>query len=72
MSGTKGRSGRPGGNPDIKLYGFKAKGDEPFTEQVHLRISKSQKAKIDALGNWRDKLRDWIDNLPDPSTDNQN
>lgn len=66
MAGVKGRSGRPGGNPDIKEYGFKSKGKESLSIKIQLRVNESQKAKIEALDNWRDAFRDWIDSLPDP------
>ncbi|MCT7948292.1 hypothetical protein NG798_00600 [Ancylothrix sp. C2] len=72
MTGVKGRSGRPGGNPDIKAYGFKVKGEDPLNVQVGVRISEQQKRKLDGVENWRDVFRDWIDSLPDPEPENQN
>lgn len=70
MAGIKGRSGRPGGNPDISVHGFKPKGDEALNIKVQFRVSQSQKAKLDATENWRETLRGWIDSLSLPEPKN--
>ncbi len=59
-------SGRPGGNPELVEFQFQQKGDEPFTERLFCRVSKSQKEKLYQFKNWSDLLRQWIDSLPDP------
>jgi hypothetical protein len=57
MAGTK-LSGRPGGNPDIKNYGFHvAEGVEPNTALFALRITPSDLAAIKALPDWQEKAR---------------
>ncbi|MCT7948274.1 hypothetical protein NG798_00510 [Ancylothrix sp. C2] len=72
MAGIKGKSGRPGGNPDIKLYGFKSKGDAAITEKVFCRVTLAQKEKIRATQDWQERFRQWIDNLPDPEPEPEN
>ncbi len=46
--GTLGRPGRPGGNPDLKYYQFTTTRDEPLTEKLTFRVSKSM---LEALKN---------------------
>ena len=52
MPGTK-ASGRPGGNPDIKNYGFKTDRPEPLREKLQLRISASMKEQLQSRENWQ-------------------
>lgn len=60
MAGTK-ASGRPGGNPDIKEYGFKTARKEPLSEQVNIRLGKSMSTKLKALDNWQEIVRKAIE-----------
>jgi hypothetical protein len=60
MAGTK-ASGRPGGNPDIKEYGFKTTRKEPLSEQVNIRLGKSMSTKLKALDNWQEIVRKAIE-----------
>ena len=61
MPGTK-SSGRPGGNPEIKKYGFKTNRKYPLTENESLKLDKPTKEKLKAglLPNWRDIAREAI------------
>jgi hypothetical protein len=34
------------GNPDIKNYGFKTDREEPLTEKINLRITKTMKEEL--------------------------
>lgn len=49
MAGTL-SSGRPGGNPELEKYQFKAKGDEPLSEILNLRITASTMKFLKDLG----------------------
>ena len=63
MAGTK-SSGRPGGNPDIKNYGFSAPEDrESNTAFFALRITPSDLVAIKALPNWQEKARKALKDL---------
>ncbi|MGB5595479.1 MAG: hypothetical protein WBM62_15780 [Crocosphaera sp.] len=56
-------SGRPGGNPDIKEYGFKQKydrWDEPCTAKMTLRLPPSMYAELKELPHWQEKVREAI------------
>jgi hypothetical protein len=59
MPGTK-ASGRPGGNPDIKKYGFKTDRDEPLKERVQIRVPASMKKKLLEKDNWQEFVRQLI------------
>ena len=59
MAGTK-ASGRPGGNPEIKEYGFKTTRDEPLSERIAVRVPKSMEAKLKELPNWHEIVREAI------------
>ncbi|MEC4895822.1 MAG: hypothetical protein SAL07_25500 [Oscillatoria sp. PMC 1051.18] len=59
MPGTK-SSGRPGGNPDIKSYGFKTDRSEPLRENLQLRISASMKEQLKSQENWQEFVREAI------------
>jgi hypothetical protein len=59
MAGTK-SSGRPGGNPDIKNYGFKTERPEPLREKLQLRVSASMKEQLKSRENWQELVRDAI------------
>ena len=76
--GAKG-SGRPGGNPDIKEYGFKQqydRWDEPCTAKMTLRLPPSMYAELKQLPNWQEKVREAIaaelDKHPPEEGDNIN
>ena len=53
--------GRPGGNPEIKKYGFKQKYDwlEPCNEKMTLRLPASLKVAIKAglIEDWQEVAR---------------
>jgi hypothetical protein len=53
--------GRPGGNPEIKKYGFKQQYDwnEPCVEKMTLRLPSSLKADIKAglIEDWQEVAR---------------
>lgn len=49
MAGTL-SSGRPGGNPELEKHQFKAKGDEPLTEKISVRLTPSTKQFLESLG----------------------
>ena len=59
MPGTQ-SSGRPGGNPDIKKYGFKTDRDEPLRERVQIRIPTSMKKKLQEKENWQEFVRETL------------
>ena len=59
MPGTK-SSGRPGGNPEIKKYGFKTNRAESCTAQISLRIPPSLKAELTQKENWQELVRQAI------------
>ncbi len=59
MPGTQ-ASGRPGGNPDIKQYGFKTDRAEPLKERVQIRIPTSMKQKLQEQENWQEFVRQAI------------
>lgn len=60
MAGTK-SSGRPGGNPNIKEYGFKTDRPEPLIEKLQVRVSASMKEKVKSRENWQEFVRDAIE-----------
>ncbi|WP_180977077.1 hypothetical protein [Fischerella thermalis] len=49
MAGTL-SSGRPGGNPELEKYQFKAKGNEPLTKLISLRVTDSTMEFLKTLG----------------------
>lgn len=49
MAGTL-SSGRPGGNPELEKHQFKAKGDEPLSEKISVRLTASTKQFLESLG----------------------
>ena len=59
MPGTK-SSGRPGGNPDIKKYGFRTDRDEPLRSRLQLRVPDSMKQQLDQQDNWQEFVRQAI------------
>jgi hypothetical protein len=64
MAGTK-NSGRPGGNPDIKLYGFTTEREESCTALLAIKIPPSQLKALKNLPNWQEKVRESIKALID-------
>jgi hypothetical protein len=60
MPGTK-ASGRPGGNPDLKNYGFTTDRPEPLREKLQLRVSASMKEQLESRENWQELVRDAIE-----------
>ena len=59
MPGTH-TSGRPGGNPDIKKYGFKTDRDEPLRERLQIRVPASMKQQLLTQENWQEFVREAI------------
>ena len=59
MPGTK-SSGRPGGNPDIKKYGFTTDRDEPLRSRLQLRVPDSMKQQLEQQDNWQEFVRQAI------------
>ena len=59
MPGTR-ASGRPGGNPDIKQYGFTTDRDEPLRERLQLRVPASMKQQLQQQDNWQELVRQAI------------
>jgi hypothetical protein len=59
MPGTK-TSGRPGGNPDIKKYGFKTERNEPLRERLQIRVPASMKQQLKQLDDWQEFVRQAI------------
>ncbi|MBE9168662.1 hypothetical protein IQ238_14495 [Pleurocapsales cyanobacterium LEGE 06147] len=53
---------RPGGNPDIKKYGFTTERENPLVEKMTLRMDEEMKAAIKAgkLPNWQEIARQAI------------
>jgi hypothetical protein len=51
VAGKKGRSGRPGGNPDIVKYSFKPSGEEGLSIRLQIKITKSMATALEALGD---------------------
>ena len=61
MAGVKGRSGRPGGNPELQEHQFKApEGKEPNTEKLSVRIPKSMDEALNQLPDRNQFVRDAI------------
>jgi hypothetical protein len=50
----------PQGNPDIKNHGFKTDRDEPLTESLTIKITKSMIEKLKSMENYREKCRQAI------------
>jgi hypothetical protein len=59
MPGTH-ASGRPGGNPDIKEYGFKTDRKEPLRERLQIRVPTSMKQQLQQQENWQEFVRQAI------------
>lgn len=61
--GTKpGRGrGRPGGNPEIKEYGFKTTRKEPLSQQINIRVPKSMEARLKEFPHWQELVRKAIE-----------
>ncbi|MBH8573230.1 hypothetical protein I8752_09405 [Nostocaceae cyanobacterium CENA369] len=48
------------GNPNIKNYGFTTDRDEPLTEKLNIRLTKSMMAKLKSLENVPEFVRQCI------------
>ncbi len=57
------RKGRPGGNPNLKDYGFKSDREHPLTEKVSFRVDEPTKAKLKAgkLPGWTQIAREAVE-----------
>ncbi len=55
--------GRPGGNPDIKEYGFKTDREHPLSKKITLRVDEPTREAIRAgkLPNWSEIARSAIE-----------
>ena len=61
MPGTK-SSGRPGGNPDIAKYGFKAPEDrEPYNQRVQVYVTPTVKKLLAEMDKPSDFVRSAIE-----------
>ncbi|MEH1904223.1 MAG: hypothetical protein V7L04_23125 [Nostoc sp.] len=62
----------PEGNPNIKKYGFKTDRDEPLTERIAIRVTKSMAEKIKAIDNYpefcRQALNEALDKLDESAS----
>ena len=56
MPGTH-ASGRAGGNPDIKEYGFKTNRQEPLRERLQIHVPTSMKQQLQQQENWQEFVR---------------
>jgi len=55
--------GRPGGNPNIKEYGFKTDREHPLSKKISLRVDEPTRDAIKAgkLPNWSEIARSAIE-----------
>ena len=55
--------GRPGGNPNIKEYGFKTDREYPLSKKISLRVDEPTRDAIKAgkLPNWSEIARSAIE-----------
>ncbi len=55
--------GRPGGNPDIKEYGFKTDREHPLSKKITLRVDEPTREALKAgkLPNWSEIARSAIE-----------
>jgi hypothetical protein len=60
MAGNE-NSGRPGGNPDIKKFSFKAKGKESNNARFNLWVSQRQSKALKEIPN--DVIRHHLEEL---------
>jgi hypothetical protein len=60
MAGVKGRSGRPGGNPDLEQYQFSTDRAESLTEKLTIRIPPSMMTALKQRENWQELVRNAI------------
>jgi hypothetical protein len=51
---------RPGGNPEIKEYGFKTDRPESLTAKLSMRISPSMLAELKKRDEWQELVRQAI------------
>ncbi|MFB2772945.1 hypothetical protein ACE1AT_27290 [Pelatocladus sp. BLCC-F211] len=47
----------PHGNPEIKKHGFKTDRDEPLTERIAIRVTKTMADKIKSIENYPEFCR---------------
>ncbi|WP_026734044.1 hypothetical protein [Fischerella sp. PCC 9605] len=47
----------PHGNPDIKKHGFKTDRDEPLTERIAIRVTKTMAEKIKSIDDYPEFCR---------------
>jgi hypothetical protein len=57
MTGVKGRSGRPGGNPDLKAHQFETDREESLTAKLTLRLAPSMMEALQQQDNWQEFAR---------------
>lgn len=50
-------TGRPGGNPELEKFKFKAFGDESNNQHLQLMIPESMKLKLKSMPKWQDFVR---------------
>lgn len=55
----------PKGNPDIKSHGFTTDREEPLTERIAIRVTKTMAEKIKSIDNYPDFCRQALQNALD-------
>ena len=57
------KKGRPGGNPNIKDYGFKSDREHPLTHKINIRVDEPTKIALKAgkLPGWSQIAREAIE-----------
>ncbi|QSJ20836.1 hypothetical protein JYQ62_17440 [Nostoc sp. UHCC 0702] len=61
----------PKGNPEIKKHGFKTDRDEPLTESLTIKVTKSMLEKLKSIDDYRDKCRQAITRMIDELGDEE-
>jgi hypothetical protein len=60
MAGVKGKSGRPGGNPDLQTHQFSTEREEALTAKLTLRVAPSMMDALKLQDNWQELARNAI------------
>ena len=53
--------GRPGGNPGLKEFQFKSKGDSPLVKTLGWRVTEEQFLAAKAIPDLGDRFREWLE-----------
>lgn len=54
------KSGRPGGNPDLKKYFYTTDREEPLRSRLQIRVPDSLKEQVQNKENWQEFVRQAI------------